>query len=732
MREREWGSSHGARLASAAVGLSLDVDEDGLAVIEFDQPGEQHNKLSPEIIERFLELIREVHSRAEEGAVRGLVVASGKQDSFIAGVDVSTIAAVRGVTAARAGARQGQLAMQALAELPIATVAAINGTCLGGATELALACDYRVAADSPAVLIGLPEVQLGIIPGFGGTQRLPRLISLERALPMILTGKSVNAAKARRIGLVDAVVPPPLLLQEAARFARRDKQRDSVVVPEDRRLSRRVRRWLMEGNALGRMLVYRQAAAQVAKSTGGHYPAPIKALEAVRRGVTKKLGDGLRLEADLVADAVVSPESRNLVGIFFLRQAARRERPGAAPERVRRLGVLGAGVMGGGIAQLGAQRGLSVRVKDIAIEPLAAAMKVAHKRFSSLLRRRRLDAAELRRGMERISVTLDYSGFRRADLIIEAVVEDLAVKHEVLAAVEAAAGSRTVLATNTSSLTVASMATALRDPSRFVGLHFFNPVHRMPLVEIVRGPESADWAVDTARAFATAIGKVPVVVGDAPGFFVNRVLTPYLNEALLMLSEGATVAAIDRAIEDFGMPMGPLRLLDEIGLDVAAKVTVQLASVFGDQIPASDAAATLVEAGRIGRKGGAGFYAYPGKGRPVPDREAEALVRGEGVSPPAATIVDRCVLGMLNGAAKALEEGTIASPQAADLALVLGTGFAPFRGGVFRYAEERGVEAVRDRMAELADTYGSRFAPAAALEQRRFYPDSWPEKLETL
>lgn len=732
MREREWGSSHGARLASAAVGLSLDVDEDGLAVIEFDQPGEQHNKLSPEIIERFLELIREVHSRAEEGAVRGLVVASGKQDSFIAGVDVSTIATVRGVTAARAGARQGQLAMQALAELPIATVAAINGTCVGGATELALACDYRVAADSPAVLIGLPEVQLGVIPGFGGTQRLPRLISLERALPMILTGKSVNAAKARRIGLVDAVVPPPLLLREAARFARRAKQRDSLVVPEDRRLSRRVRRWLMEGNPLGRMLVYRQAAAQVAKSTGGHYPAPIKALEAVRRGFTKKLGDGLRLEADLVADAVVSPESRNLVGIFFLRQAARRERAGAAPERVRRLGVLGAGVMGGGIAQLGAQRRLSVRVKDIAIEPLAAAMKVAHKRFSSLLRRRRLDAAELRRGMERISVTLDYSGFRHADLIIEAVVEDLAVKHEVLAAAEAAAGSRTVLATNTSSLTVASMATALRDPSRFVGLHFFNPVHRMPLVEIVRGPESADWAVDTARAFATTIGKVPVVVGDAPGFFVNRVLTPYLNEALLMLSEGATVAEIDRAIEDFGMPMGPLRLLDEIGLDVAAKVTVQLASVFDDQIPASDAAATLVEAGRIGRKGGAGFYAYPGNGRPVPDSEAEALVRGEGVSPPAATIVDRCVLGMLNGAAKALEEGTIASPQAADLALVLGTGFAPFRGGVFRYAEERGVEAVRDRMAELADTYGSRFAPAAALEQRRFYPDSWPEKLETL
>jgi len=732
MTDRARSSPHGARLASAAVGLSLDVDEDGLAVIEFDQPGAQHNQLSPEIIERFLELVRVVHSRADEGAVCGLVVASGKQDSFIAGVDVAVIAGVRGVTAARAGARQGQLALQALAELPVATVAAINGTCMGGATELALACDYRVAADSPTVLIGLPEVQLGIIPGFGGTQRLPRLISLERALPMILTGKSVNAAKARRIGLVDAVVPPPLLLREAARFARQDKQRGRRVAPEDRSPGRRVRRWLMEKNPLGRKLVYRQAAAQVARSTGGHYPAPVKALDAVRRGLAKKLGDGLRLEADLVADAVVSPQSRNLVGIFFLRQAARRERADAEPVRVRRLGVLGAGVMGGGIAQLGAQRRLSVRVKDIAIEPLAAAMKVAHRRFSSLFKRRRLSAADVRRGMARISVTLDYSGFRRADLIIEAVVENLAVKHEVLAAAEAAASSRTVLATNTSSLTVASMATVLRDPSRFVGIHFFNPVHRMPLVEIVRGPESADWAVDTARAFTTAIGKVPVVVGDAPGFFVNRVLTPYINEALLMLGEGATVAEIDRAIEAFGMPMGPLRLLDEIGLDVAAKVTVQLAEVLGDQMPVSVAAATLVEAGRIGRKGGAGFYAYPRKGRPVPDAEAQALVRGEGASPSAATIVDRCVLGMLNGSAKALEEGIVASPQAADIALVLGMGFAPFRGGVFRYAEERGVEAIRDRMAELADTHGPRFAPAAALEQKRFYPGTWPEKTETL
>jgi 3-hydroxyacyl-CoA dehydrogenase/enoyl-CoA hydratase/3-hydroxybutyryl-CoA epimerase len=265
-----------------------------------------------------------------------------------------------------------------------------------------------------------------------------------------------------------------------------------------------------------------------------------------------------------------------------------------------------------------------------------------------------------------------------------------------------------------------------------VGLHFFNPVHRMPLVEVVRGPLSADWALDVARGFATATGKVPVVVGDAPGFFVNRVLTPYINEALLLLEEGASVTAVDRALVAFGMPMGPLRLLDEIGLDVAAKVTTQLAGVFGDPAAVSTAAATLVASGRLGRKGGKGFYAYPSAGAPVVDREAEALVRGSGPTPPAAAIVDRCVLGMLNSAATAWSEGVIASPQAADLALVLGTGFAPFRGGVFRYAEEEGVEAVRDRMAELSQIHGARFVPAESLRTRRFYPDNWPVKTEEL
>jgi 3-hydroxyacyl-CoA dehydrogenase/enoyl-CoA hydratase/3-hydroxybutyryl-CoA epimerase len=725
------GTARGARLASDAVGISLDVSDDGLATIEFDLPGLDHNRLSPDLIARFVELVEDVHGQAEEGSVRGLVIASSKPGSFIAGLDVAAIAGIRGVTAARAGSRQGQLAFQALADLPVPTVAAINGTCVGGGTELALACDYRVASDSRDVQIGLPEVQLGIIPGFGGTQRLPRVISLERALALILSGRSVDARRAVGIGLVDAAVPPPMLMREAVRHALSPPGRRRRA-PEDRPLPRRLRRWLLEGNPLGRALLFRRARAGMLAATGGHYPAPPAALDAVRGGLRRGVAAGLRLEADIVADVVVSLEARNLIGIFFLRQAARRGTPSAQVPAPRRLGVVGAGVMGGGIAQQASYRGLEVRLKDISSAPLLLALQTARRRFGDLQRRRRLSAADVRRGMERISATTDYTGFGQADVVVEAVVENLAIKHEVLAALEQVVGEKTVLATNTSSLTVASIATALTRPERFVGMHFFNPVHRMPLVEVVKGPESSPLAVETVRALVMAMGKVPIVVGDAPGFFVNRVLAPYLNEALALVAEGAGVKEVDAALRSFGMPMGPLRLLDEIGLDVAAKVTAQMGDAAGHRPPGSDAAERLVASGRLGRKGGAGFYRYPGRKEPVVDPQAEALVRGPAAAVDSTWIVDRCILAMLNEAAVALEQGVVSSAPAADLALVLGLGFAPFRGGVFRYAEERGVEAIRDRMAELEAKCGPRYACAAALAEREFYPTTWPERVESL
>ncbi len=722
--------------AVAGAGLSLDVDSDGIAMLEFDQPGSQHNRFTPELIERFVALVAEVRSLAEQEQLHGLIVASGKSGSFIAGLEVGAIGGVRSAAAGTAGARQGQLAFQALAELPLTTVAAINGTCLGGGIELALACDYRVAADDPAVEIGFPEVNLGIIPGFGGTQRLPRLLSLERVLPMILTGRSATAGRARRIGLVDAVVPPPLLRATAIQWATRPHPRPRRPAPEDRPLARRLRRWVVEGNPIGRALVFRQASAEVARRAKGQYPAPAAALSAVRKGLRRPLDGGLKLEAAAVGELVVHEVTRNLVGIFFLRQAARRDQPGAGgepPPTVRRLGVLGAGVMGGGIAQLAAYRGISVRMKDISRDSLRLAMGVAYERFDDRRRRGKMSRPQVSRGMGLISPTLENVGFRYADLIIEAVVENLDVKHEVLSAAEQASSPHTVLATNTSSLTVGAMATALSVPSRLVGLHFFNPVHRMPLVEVVRGPESSNVAVATAAAFAASMGKVPVVVTDSPGFFVNRVLAPYLNEALLLLEEGSTIRQIDAALEEFGMPMGPLRLLDEIGLDVAAKVATQLESVLDASTPRADAAVRVHDTGRRGRKGGAGFYRYGRGGQPQPDREVEQLVRRDSNTETVETIVDRCMLMLLIESARALDEEVVASPQAADLALVFGIGFAPFRGGVFRHADASGRSATQARILELADRHGARFTSAGVLDRDEpFYSDAWPRKLESL
>ncbi|MFQ5742541.1 MAG: 3-hydroxyacyl-CoA dehydrogenase NAD-binding domain-containing protein [Acidobacteriota bacterium] len=723
-------------LAAAGAGLSLQIGEDRVAIIEFDQPGLEHNRFTPELLERMGSLLEHIKSEASRGQVVGVVLTSDKPESFIVGVDVAAIAAVGSAEEGAAAARQGQQVFRQLADLPVPTVAAINGTCLGGATEMALACDWRIASDSRAVKIGLPEVNLGIFPGFGGSQRLPRRISLERALQMILAGRSVDARRARRIGLVDAVVPAPLLLREARRWVL-DQGAAGQRAPEDRPWLRRLRRFVLEGQPLGRWLLFRQAAKGVRAKTGGHYPAPLAALDTVRRGLRLPLQKALQLEAERVGQLIVSPVARNLIGIFFLRQRARRRARTGVSEtplrRIEKLAVVGAGVMGGGIAQLAAYRGLPVRLKDIDRHSLSTGNAVAYKRFEERRRSGRLSRRGVVQGMGRISPTLEYTGFRQADLVIEAVVERLDVKQQVLAEMEAACRADAVLATNTSSFTLRALGEALQDPGRLVGLHFFNPVHRMPLVEVVRGPHSHPQAVDAAAAFALDLGKVPVVVGDAPGFFVNRVLMPYLNEALLLLESGVSIERVDGVLVRFGMPMGPLRLLDEIGLDIAADVAAELGPAFGDRIPASQVSERMREAGRLGRKVGKGFYVYGEKGAPRPDGGLAGLLPGAGAKMRIATeeIIDRCLLLLLNEACRTLNEEIVVSPQEADLALVLGTGFAPFRGGIFRYADERGLSEVRDRLAELAEHHGGRFEAAPLLAERAaasasFYAAQWP------
>ncbi|HEU4402222.1 MAG TPA: 3-hydroxyacyl-CoA dehydrogenase NAD-binding domain-containing protein, partial [Candidatus Polarisedimenticolia bacterium] len=565
-------------------GVLFETRRDGLAFLIFDRPGEKVNVLNAPIVAA-LEIL--LDQAAHDKNVRGLVVMSAKPGSFIAGADVREIASLRSAQDAENASRKGHRLYDSLERLPFPVVAAINGTCLGGGTELALACHFRVAANDPRTEIGLPEVRLGIIPGWGGTQRLPRLVGLGPALDLILTGRSLDARRALKIGLVDEVAPPEYLLEAAERLVR--------AAADGRRRARRRTGDGLPG-ALNPILLARTAiAAGLARRSlrrrvdPSQYPAPYRAVEAVIHGLRRGLQQGLRREAELLGQLAAGSTCKNLVSLFFLQQAARRDpgvdEPVARPREVRAAAVIGAGVMGGGIAQALARAGIPARMKDIDSGALANGVRAAYDLFRAELRKRRIERRDFDQRMARIAPTLDYTGVRRCDVVIEAVVERLEVKHRVLAEVEAAIPEGFIFATNTSSLPIARIAEKAQRPQDVVGLHFFNPVHRMPLVEVIRGPQTSSEAVATVVALAKRIGKTPIVVGDAPGFLVNRILMTYLGEALQMAEEGARIEEVDRTMVDFGMPLGPFALLDQVGLDVAAHVAGVLAESFRERAP---------------------------------------------------------------------------------------------------------------------------------------------------
>lgn len=711
--------------------------EDDVAVATFDRPGSGANVLSTPVMSRLNEVLGELERAASAGEVRGVVIASAKPDIFIAGADASEIAGITDPSAGEEKAARGQAVFERLARFPQPTVAAIHGACVGGGLELVLACRFRVATDDPKTRLGLPEVTLGIIPGFGGTQRLPRLVGLEAALDLILTGRLVDARRAARLGLVDDVVARPILLAVAKAYARGDATAGGRAAA----LAARARRYVLERTGPGRELLFRQAETRVRERTGGKYPAPLRALEAVRGGYGRTLPEGLALEARLVGPLLASDACKALTGLFLLQEQAKKQDFGPARE-VRKLGVVGAGIMGAGIAQAAAQAGLDVRLRDVSLDALGAGMKAVAAVLTEGVGRRRITPAEMRRQMARLSATTDWTGFGRADLVVEAVVEDLDVKRKVLAEAAATAPGA-LLATNTSSISIDAIAGGLPDPTALVGLHFFNPVHRMPLVEVVRGARTRDEALATAVAVARRLGKTPVVVRDGPGFLVNRLLAPYLAEAVRCLADRASIEEVDGAMVDFGMPMGPLAVLDEVGLDTAAKVAAVLEAGLGERMAPAPGVMRLLESGRRGRKGGGGFYRYDAAGqRLAPDPAVYGLL---GVPVPAAgrakagaesrgggdgagqrpsglgsplELQERLVYPVVNEAARALDEGIAAGPEWVDLAMVLGTGFAPFRGGPLRYADRVGLPAIVSRLRELAAEHGPRFEPAGALTAR--------------
>jgi 3-hydroxyacyl-CoA dehydrogenase/enoyl-CoA hydratase/3-hydroxybutyryl-CoA epimerase len=699
---------------------------DAIAVVTFDLPGEPVNKLSNAVRVEFEALLIRLRDDAE---VKGVVLISGKPDTFIAGADIEEFTALTTQTEAERLSFEGQEMVSRVETLPKPVVAAIHGACLGGGLELALACHYRIASDHHKTQLGLPEVQLGLIPGAGGCQRLPRLVGLRAALDMILAGKSERAAKALRIGLVDEVVPPSVLRPVAVETARR-LVRDGLP---KRRSQGGMAGLFLDRTPAGRRLVYRGARAQVAKKTGGHYPAPLAALEAVRVGLEHGVAAGLAEEHRAFGRLAVSEVSRRLVQIFFATNALKKDdgiAPGSAvPRQIRRLGIIGSGFMGAGIAGTAVLNvEVDTRLRDAELTRVGKGLKAATGILTERLKRRRLTRPQYERLSALLSGGSDYAGFSRADLVIEAVFEDLEVKRAVLAEVEAVTRPDTIFASNTSTIPIRDIAAAAVRPERVLGMHFFSPVEKMPLLEVIPTEATSPEAIVTAVRFGRRMGKTVIVVGDRPGFWVNRILSPYLNEAGFLVEEGVPIEAIDRTMTAWGFPVGPVALLDEVGLDVAQKASVVMHEAFGERMRPAGTIGRMLGASRLGRKNGQGFYRYREGHKAGVDATVYPLIGTRPQDEPNTILVERrLVFAMLNEAAAACAEQVVRSPRDGDIGAVFGIGFPAFRGGPLRLMDDLGAARVVETLHDLQDQYGERFRPTPALAEMarqggRYYP----------
>ena len=710
-------------MEDAATGISLSV-RDGVATVRYDQPDSPVNTLNTRVGPVF----EQIFARIEQDAtIVGAMLISGKTDSWIAGADIDELRRVTTPAEGEALSRGGQLLLNRLAAMPKPFVAAIHGAALGGGLEIALACRYRIATEHPKTVLALPEVQLGLLPGAGGTQRLPRIVGLQAALDMILTGKNIRARKAWQMGLVHELVHPSILLDVAVKRVLALAGGEAVTVRARKHGASEV---LLEDNALGRTLVFRQARATVLQKTRGQYPAPLAAIEVIRAGYLHGEEAGLAEEARRFGELAVSDVCRELVSIFFATTSLKKDNglsdgAMADPLRVRKIGVLGAGFMGAGIATVAVQAGTIVRLKDASLDRVAAGWRAVREVLRERVKRRQITRLGLDDTLSLIGGTIDYSGFANADLVIEAVFEDLAIKHAVLREVQAVA-PRAIFASNTSTIPIGEIAMAAAHPDRVVGMHFFSPVHKMPLLEVIVTAETSAQTTATVVAYGRQIGKTVIVVRDGPGFYVNRILAPYINESGKLLDEGASIDAIDEALVTFGFPVGPLTLLDEVGLDIAGKSGPIMAAAFGERMRSSDTLQRVIESGRLGRKAKRGFYRYDEKGkREGVDQGVYALTPASGSRTAVAPdeIQRRTVLPMLNEAVRCLEDGIIRSARDGDIGAVFGIGFPPFRGGPFRFIDALGASTVVAQLDALNVRYPGRYEPAALLRQKAVFGD---------
>ena len=702
----------------------LEVLDDAIALLTIDLPGKPVNTLGRDVM---LELANHVADLAARDGIRGLLVRSGKPGQYIAGANLHELGLLVDASdeLIEEGLSSGHDVFTAIGDLPFPTVALVDGKCLGGGTELVLAMDERIAVDAAGVDLVLPEVKIGLFPAWGGSQRLARLVGLHHAIEIICGGAPVTARRAAELGLVFDAVDAESLVDEGKRLIQWLAEDNRYL---DIREKRRAPMGLSDDQANFSFAV---AAGQVMLKTKGHYPAPLAAIEAMQQGLNRPLAEGLEIERECARQIVGSEISGNMIRLFFMQNRLGQDAGGptdTAPRSVQRIGVLGAGLMGSGITTAAARRGLPATMVDVDNERLAAGLENAAAVVESRIKIGRATPEDVGRMMALISTSTSHAALADCDVVIEAVTENEELKTSIYGQLADTLGPDTILASNTSTISVTRMASTVPDAERFAGMHFFNPVDRMQLVEVIRGAESSDETLATLVALARRLGKTPIVVKDCPGFLVNRILLPYMAESLQLLREGASADAIDRAATKFGMPMGPIALHDLVGLDTALFAGQVVSAAFADRAIEMPILEDLVKAGRLGKKSGRGIRQFVGRrGKPAPDPEFETFLephRLESGDFSTRDLQDRLFLPMLLEATRVMEEEIVREPAHADMGLILGIGFPPFRGGLLRWCDSLGAGEILKRLEPFVEL-GPRFAPTDSLATMASNNSTW-------
>jgi len=722
--------------------FNLDVADNGIGWLSINVIGETQNTLKAEFVKDFDRVFKQIK---ENQSIKALVIISGKSNGFIAGADISMLQELTTEESIVQLSQSGHQVFNQIEALTLPVVVAIHGVCLGGGLELAMAGSYRICTDHSSTKLGLPEVQLGLLPGGGGTQRLPRLIGIANALDLMLTGKQLNAKRAKKIGLVDEVVAVANLKKAAENIALKFVGKEKKIIsklkykfnPSALLSSVELQKLVLETTSFGRQIIFDKALQSVNRKTKGNYPSPAKIIQCVQAGMEQGFDKGLEIEAKLFAELVVSPEAKQLINLFFASTELKKEtgvKKTVEIKNINRIGVLGGGLMGAGIAFVTADKAnKKVRIKDQNEQGVNHALKYCWEIYRNKIKRKHININDASKRFSLITGTTSYLGFKRCDLVIEAVFENLQLKQQMLSDIEKMSQGHAIFASNTSSIPITEIAKKSKFPHQVIGLHYFSPVEKMPLLEIVVTKKTSAEVIATCVEFGKQQGKTVIVVNDGAGFYTSRVLAPYINEAAHILAEGVAIDQIDIALTNAGFPVGPITLLDEVGIDVGTKIAPILAKTFGVRMLPPKLFEKLIKDNRLGKKNKRGFYNYStkntlNKGKREVD---ESLYHLLNITPtclmPAKEIVTRCLLQMVNESVLCLQEGIISCPRDGDIGSIFGLGFPPFLGGPFRYVDSQGVGKIIDQLKQLEKQFGERFSPASLLiemekNKKSFYP----------